>query len=55
MDVARQSWYLPSVSGSGRFDCNDGVGFSCAGFDDGLVGELGETSWRGAMSAGVIL
>ncbi len=55
MDVARQSWYLPSVSGSGGLDCKDGLGFSCDKVVDGLVGELGETSWRGATSVGVFL
>ena len=55
IDVARQSWYFRSGSGCGRLGCRAGMGFICDKFVDDLVGELGETSWSGATSAGMLV
>lgn len=44
MDVARESWYFPSLWISGGLGREDGVGFGCDKVWDGLVGEFGETS-----------
>jgi len=55
MEVERESCSVGSGDGSGGSGCRDEVSFVCDGVDAGLLGELGEISWRGAGSEGIAL